>query len=176
MCRAMWLSANLLVSNMLTMFRTVSILKGLQSPLTSARWSSSTVKLPELSVSTALNQLQSWGLAPGGGPWGGGAGRPIKINASYRHCFRIINVMEIKPHLTVILRRVGLILLLNRRAVALARWWWGTSIALLLGTSVLWRGSVALLTSWRTLVVLGRRAISTWGILVWHWTKEKKRK
>jgi hypothetical protein len=66
--RDAWLKPNLLVSNILTMFRTVSILNGLQSPFTKALCNSSAVRLPELSVSTALNQLHNWGLAPGGGP------------------------------------------------------------------------------------------------------------
>lgn len=55
-------------SNIFTIVRTVSMLKGLQSPLINARCSSSTVNWPELSVSTALNQLQSCGFAFGGGP------------------------------------------------------------------------------------------------------------
>lgn len=75
-------------SNMFTIIRTVSMLKGLQSPLIKARCNSSTVSWPELSVSTALNQLHSWGLTLDGGPWGGGANTKRRSGWAWLICSR----------------------------------------------------------------------------------------
>lgn len=82
-------SDDLLVSNIFIMSLVVSILKGVQSPLTRAFCSSSAVKDPFESASTDLNQSHNRGSAPGGivveaalagfGGGGGGCDAELKL-------------------------------------------------------------------------------------------------